>query len=153
MANPYSGIEKSVDGVSKAVSELRRSEGRVAVDVDLLTSSEVEELRLLIEHEDDMESFANSRIGELGQMAEGMYAEFQRLGLIHRSNGVPIVITPMAHWAVEKHSQRAAERERKELARRRFERNITILAGVIGLVASIVGAVIGSVVTNLLAQL
>lgn len=149
MANPYSGIEKSVGGVAKAVSELGRAGGRSAVDVDLLTSAEVGELRLLIEHESDVGAFATSRMEERGPEVEGMYAEFQRLGLTYNAGGVPVVVNPMAHWAVEKHAQRAAEREREESARRRFERNMTILAGAIGFIASIVGAVIGSVAANL----
>lgn len=155
MPDPYSGISKSIDKVASAVDKLKKSEDtsirsserasrRSPVDVDLLTFEEVEELRALVKHEGSLAEFAESRIEDGGPKVEGMYGEFDRLGLCSSANGVPVILSPMAHWAVEKSDQRARERDAERAAQRRHDYAIAVLTTIVGGVLAIVGSVIGA---------
>lgn len=157
MPNPYSGIEKSVDKVAGAISALRKSEEqaqrksgrearRTSVDVNLLTSAEVEELRLLISNEPSLQSFARARIDDGGPVIEGMYAELDRLGLIETIGGVPIVVHPLAHWAVEKRAQLDAERERQRSKDRTREILLAVATTAVGGLLAIAGSVVGALI-------
>lgn len=157
MANPYQGLEKSVDAVASAISSLSKSEERgrqkserearrVAVDVDLLTSAEVDELRSLIEHEGDLGSFVTSRLDEGGRKVEGMYVELERLGLVLTANGSPVLVQPIAHWAVEKRAQLDAEREEQGRAQRRHDYALAVLTTIVGGLLALISSVVTSLV-------
>lgn len=107
--NQLSGIEKKLDSVasaiksldktsSKAVNEQKTGRKRIPIDVDALTSEEVDSLNQPIEHEDDLLEYSSARIAAGGDKVRGMYAEFDRLGLVSvEANGRCIALLPMAH--------------------------------------------------------
>lgn len=153
MPDPYSGISKSIDKVASAVDGLKKSEDtsrrsserasrRAPVDVDLLTSEEVQELRELIEHEGSLAEFAESKIDGGGPTVEGMYGEFERLGLCSTTNGVPVILSPMAHWAVEKSDQRAREREDDRRSQRRHDYALAVVTTVVGAAMTLLATVV-----------
>ena len=158
MPDPYSGISKSIDKVASAVDKLKKSEDtsrksserssrRVPVNIDLLTSEEVDELRALVGHEGTVGEFSASRMADGGPKVEGMYLEFSRLGLCEMAGGVVVLLSPMAHWAVEKSEQRAREREEDRRSQRRHDYALaaltTFIGGLLAIVGSVVGALIG----------
>lgn len=159
MSDPYSGISRSIDKVAASVDKLKRSgdasrktseraSKREMVNVDLLTSDEIEELRSLIENAGELDDFSSSRIESGGQRTLGMYQELSELGLCALDMGGRVVhLSPMAYWAVEKADQRDRDRKRDESDRRSFERSIAIITGFIGFFSAIVGAIVGAFVT------
>ena len=80
--NQLSGIEKKLDSVasaiksldktsSKAVNEQKTGRKRIPIDVDALTSEEVDSLNQLIEHEDDLLEYSSARIAAGGDKFAG----------------------------------------------------------------------------------
>ena len=159
MTDQYAKLQKSIDGVAAAVKALEKSAEktgrnferdfkRQAFDVDALTSEEVAELRSLVEHESDLASFSSARIKDGREKVKGMYAEFSRLGLASiEANGTCVLLSPMAHWAVEKHEQRA--RDRKDDTRKQWRHDLrvalasTFFGGVLGIAGTLLGVYLG----------
>lgn len=159
MTDQYAKLQKSIDGVAAAVKTLEKSAEktgrnferdfkRQAFDVDALTSEEVSELKSLVDHGSDLAAFSSARIKEGGEKVKGMYAEFSRLGLVFTEvNGAYVLLSPMAHWAVEKHEQRA--RDRKDDTRKQWRHDFCValasafFGGVLGIAGALLGVYLG----------
>lgn len=145
MPSQYGDITKSLEKVTKAIEALSKSSERTArrtaFDVDTLTNSEINELKLLIEHEADLSAFTQKRAEE--PRIEGMYKEFNNLMLVIFSGGSVVDLSPMAYWAVEKYAQRKSEKEASQKAQWRHDRHMefenAVINGVIGLIGVLVG--------------
>lgn len=154
MPDPYSGISRSIDKVASAVDRLEKSEdtsrrsankapSRTPVNIDLLTTEEVEELRALAEHETSIAGFSASRISSGGPRVEGMYQELSNLGLCMLDTGGHVVLlSPMAHWAIEKCDQRAREREESERSQRRHDYALAVITTVVGALMTLIATVV-----------
>lgn len=154
MADPMNGVIKSINGVTRSIDRLKKIEDdsakksekrsrRIPFDVDALTNDEVEELRRLIDHEDDLVSYSKGRCSESGPTILGMYEEFDRLGLATCFLDSIQFLSPMAHWAVEKHDQRCKEREADRKLQWRHDRNMAIIGALVGGVLGIAGTIFG----------
>lgn len=154
--DPMKTISKSLSENTKAIASLEKKVASVAkrnlFDVDTLTNAEVKELRLLIEHESDVSDFSSNRIKESGDKIEGMYTEFNRLGLVGYAMESVYTILPMGHWAVEKHDQRERERKAALEDQRRFEKSVSmknlLINGLFGLGGVILGAFLSWLLTG-----
>ena len=157
--NQFSGMEKKLDSIASAVKSLDKTSGKAAseqkaerkrapIDVDALTSEEVEALRQLIEHESDLMEYSSARIAAGGEKVSGMYAEFNRLGLAAvEAGGRCVALLPMAHWAVEKHDQRSRDAELERKAQWRHDLVVasvsTAIGGALGIDGTLLGVLVG----------
>lgn len=159
MADPYAKLERSIDGVASAVKsldrtsskttrELQREQKRHAFDVDLLTSEEVDELRRLIRHKGQLETYSSTRIKEGGERVRGMYLELGKIGAVTVDmEGVCVFLSPMAYWAVEKHEQR--ERDRNRAVENQWRHDFCIagfsafVGGLLGILGTLLGVMLG----------
>lgn len=84
MADPYRSIGNglgsvttSVNGVAKAIAAASKggeeAGRRRPLDLNLLTSKEVAELRLLVMHEGELPGWATARVKAGGKRVDGMY--------------------------------------------------------------------------------
>lgn len=136
MADQYKTINDAIKQLSR---DVRR---RTYFDVELLTEAEVEELRRLV---------ADGGAGPTSDATLiGMRSEFVSLGLIVTDlSGNVTLVRPAAHWAIEKHDQRKAEREAEEHRRNRHDLNMALIAAFSGLIGAVLGAIIPALI-NLL---
>lgn len=157
--NQYSGIEKKLDAVAtavkslnrtsdKAAKEQKRDRKRIPFDVDTLTSEEVDALKQLIEHEHNPLEYSASQIDVGGDKIRGMYAEFDRLGLVMIDfDGRCAAVLPMAHWAVEKHEQRSRDAELEKKSQWRHDFVVasvsTAIGGILGILGTLLGVILG----------
>lgn len=158
MPDPYSGISKSINKVASAVDGLKRSEEtsrksserasrRMPVNVDFLTSEEIEELRALVEHGTSLPDFSASRISSGGQKVEGMYQEFSNLGICMLDmDGRIVLLSPMAYWAVEKSDQRARERKADRESQRRHDYALAVVTTLVGAAMTLLATVVTSAI-------
>jgi hypothetical protein len=148
MADQYKSLSDSIrrsgDEISKAISKSTPRERRY-VNPDLLTSEEVEELRMLSSAE-DVRSFSEERGRILGDTVTGMYRELDDMGFVVCASGVVIGVLPMGVWAVEKHDQRERERMADRRDGRLWSAVISIASVVIGWLLGLLSA---GVITNL----
>lgn len=131
MSDPIKAIEKKLDEILKAVRELGDGAAAQAPGAyDQLSGPDVNELRRLAEHRDDLAAFSTSRIAE-APAADGAYDELGRLGLVTRAAGGAVVhLDRRAEWVVARHD----ESRRGRWALRAFELAwslFTTLAGVV----------------------
>lgn len=157
--NPYSGIEEKLNSVvsaiksldktsTKSVREQSRERKRIPFDVDSLTDEEVDALRQLLKHEDDILAYSASQIESGGATVRGMYAEFSRFGLvIQELGGRCAAILPMAHWAVEKYEQRERDASKERAMQWRHDIAVasisTAIGGILGILGTLLGVIIG----------
>ena len=153
--NPYYGIEKKLDTVASAVKSLdktsaktskeqARERKRIPFDVDLLTGEEIDSLRQLVEHENDILAYSESQIKLKGDSVRGMYTEFDRLNLvIQEIGGRCAAILPMAHWAVEKYEQKERDVKRDRAEQWRHDIVVALLSTTVGGILGIVGTALG----------
>jgi hypothetical protein len=148
MADQYKSLSDSIrrsgDEISKAISKSTPRERRY-VNPDLLTSEEVEELRMLSSAE-DVRSFSEERGRILGDTVTGMYRELDDMGFVVCASGVVIGVLPIGVWAVEKHDQRERERMADRRDGRLWSAVISIASVVIGWLLGLLSA---GVITNL----
>lgn len=112
-------------------------------DVSMLTESEIDELRRLIDSSGDVLAYSSSRIADGAERVAGMYLEFSDLGLVFIDNGGNVaMVRPKAHWAVEKHDQLAAQALAVKRRRNRHDWAMAAIAAASGIVGAIVGALI-----------
>lgn len=112
-------------------------------DVSMLTESEIDELRRLIDSSGNVLAYSSSRIADGAERVAGMYLKFSDLGLVFIDNGGNVaMVLPKAHWAVEKHDQLAAQALAEERRRNRHDWAMAAIAAASGIVGAIVGALI-----------
>lgn len=146
-------VQKSVDALGKHVSDASAIQS-----VDLLTDTEIDELRQLINLGDESREYASERVQD--EAVKGMYLQLSDLGFIgcltvDDGNVIYLGHSPKASWAVTRHdrlaeieAQRKAEAERVRDEDRRHSRNNVIIGWFLGLATAVVPYVV-----NLLAQL
>ena len=123
-------------------------ENRGVIDVDLFTDDEIEELRELVRRRDDPGEWSRARLAEGGAVIEGMYREFSDLGPLWLSAGGGVMqLLPSASWVVEKHDQRATEKQAEFERQLKHDRWMTGAAAASGLVGAIIGAVLTVLLT------
>ena len=149
-------LRKSLEGIGKGV---RDSSAFSAAD--LLTSAEIEELRLLVDAGDSANEVAGKRL-ESGESVRGMYLQLSDIGFMHcykmLDGGIVFVtIDPKAAWAVERHDLRERERAeaRAEVERRRSEdakRQLIylVIGWVVGIASTPLGDLLGTLMRWLL---
>lgn len=114
--------------------------------IDLLTDEEIEELRILTSGTDA--EFARAREVEGDELHQGMYLQFQELGLIEcvkylGGNFAYFGHSPKAEWAVRHHDRKAVEaKARQEAEERRHRETLRssrwniVLGWVLGLITA-----------------
>ena len=138
-AQALADVKRSIDALRKSVDDLRKTQERIhskdrgtnaAPSIDSLNGEEVEELRALSKHRDDVSSFTQQRLSD--PHLAGMYRGFHDLGLV---NCVELMsdqmgcywVSPKALWVVERHDkaveEKAVERKRETI---RFALSILI---------------------------
>lgn len=143
IAGGVAGIADAQQQMANAVSRATRK--RPYVNVDALTQSEVDELRVAIAEGSPAKTA--QRIADDPALV-GMYHELSSLGLVEMAMDMDgalclAFVSPLGIWAVEKRelldAEEAAARERQW----RHERKMTWITALAG----ILGAVIGSILT------
>lgn len=142
MADQYKSVSESIrrsgDEIARAISRSAPT-GRCYVDLDLLTSEEVEELRAL-SSSGDVSATSRERVRLLGEGAAGMYRELDEMGLVVSSNGTVVDVLPMGLWAVEKHDQRESDRRAERRDGRVWSAAISLASVVVGWLLGLVSA-------------
>ncbi len=147
IANEVKGANasKHIGEVSKSVEKLGRhiSDSAAMQSVDLLTESEVEELRKLVTLGAESNDYTSERLKD--EAAQGMYMQLSDLGFIQcvftfDGNVHYLGHTPKANWAIARHDKlaeiermRKAEAERVRDEDRRHSRNNVIIGWFLGL--------------------
>ena len=135
---------KSSDDVRKSVDKLgkRISDSAAMQSVDLLTESEVEELRNLVSLGAESNDYASERLKD--DAIQGMYLQLSDLGFIQclfAFDGDVHYLghTPKANWAIARHDklaeiekQKKAEDEARRKSDRKHQR-IDMLIGFVGI--------------------
>lgn len=143
IADGVADIADAQQQMARAVSRATRK--RPYVNVDALTQSEIDELRVAIAEGSPVKTA--QRITDDPTLV-GMYEELSSLGLVETATDMDgafclAFVSPLGIWAVEKRelldAEEAAARERQW----RHEREMTWITALAGLA----GAVIGSVLT------
>lgn len=142
-------IEKSIDELGRRVMS-----ATAIASVDLLSSTEVDELRSLIAA-DDPGAYAESRMKD--EAVSGMYLQLAELGLIHclRAYDGYIVfagVDPKAAWAVgrrELREREEADRKAEAECRRAEDRKHDTRNMIVGWVAGVVSSLLVSLITGL----
>lgn len=152
-------IRDATESLSESVSDISSSQRLAAealakaarkrpyVDIDALTTAEVEELSRLIA-EDSPRGTAERISTDMGLV--GMYDELARLGLVDAHNGMDgkpgvVFVTPLGVWAVEKRHQRDAEALAGREHQWAHDRKMTWIAAIAGLIGAMIGAVISRI--------
>lgn len=143
------------DSLTRAVTKLDKNlaTSLAMQRIDSLTKEEVDELRLLssVGPGDVAATFARARIGEEGhrnQNVAGMYRELIELQLVGgfiTSDGDIFVteVTPLGHWAVERHDKLAQAEEGKVIRQHRHDYRVAIASSAVGGLLGILGTVLG----------
>ena len=140
------------DKIVRAIESLAKTMPRTAQrGPEQLSSAEVEELRSLLAHTDDIRAFCSSRAlkpdGARDERLNGLWSELldMRLILGARDMGGAVAVigvTSRGSWAVELHDARQMESAREEKWRNRHDWLIAIATGVSGFVGVIAGCVL-----------
>lgn len=149
MTGDYKDLCKSVDKVSGAVSSLSKEESRRARAMGGPLGIQVEELSALISAGDESRrEYAQRRMAESREVA-GMYEEMMALGLVSMSGTMSgrvfIEVTPLGHWAVQRHEIEQSQAASAEKSSRMHDLRMAIVGGVFGLVGVVLGFVLGVV--------
>ena len=133
MADPLKNVEKKLDEILKGV---RRVDDALAQpspgSYESLAAADVEELRLLVAHREDLAEFSSRRISEQ-PTASGSYDELRRLGLVTRSaGGAVVLLSRPAEWVVARHDERVAA-----------QKGLLFLEHVWAIATALVGVVVG----------
>jgi len=119
MGDSLSDIAKNVSKVGENITSATAIQA-----IDLLGDDEIEELRLLITHDDEIRDFSQNRIAEKPEV-RGMYEQLSDLGLLlapQLAGGDIIVfaVSPKVAWAIGRHDRHVEdERKRKHRELRR----------------------------------
>ena len=131
-AKALAEIKKSIDSLQNTVSSLPKEKERLnlknrgvgaAPSIDSLNDEEIEELRMLSAHRNDVTSFTQQRLSD--PYMAGMYRGFHDLGLINCAESmsdqmVCFWVSPKALWVVQRHDNSKKEKalsERRETIR------------------------------------
>lgn len=142
LVSKASAISDSLERIDRTQRAAAKG-SRGSFDVSMLTESEIDELRKLIDSSGNVLAYSSSRIADGAEGVAGMYLEFSDLGLVFIDNGGNVaMVRPKAHWAVEKHDQLAAQALAEERRRNRHDWAMAAIAAASGIAGAIVGALI-----------
>lgn len=119
-------VKKSIDELRKSVDSLPKAQERLnsknrgaaaAPSIDTLNDDEIEELRLLSKHRNDVSSFTRQRLSD--PYIAGMYRGFHDLGLVNceelmSDQMICFWVSPKALWVVGRHDKAEEERAKKD---------------------------------------
>lgn len=152
LASRASAISDSLERIDRTQRAAAKTT-REPFDVSMLTESEIDELRKLIDNSGDVLAYSSSRIADGAEMVAGMYLEFSDLGLVFTDNGGNVaMVCPKAHWAVEKHDQLAAQTRAEEHRRNHHDWAMAAIAAASGIVGAIVGGLLPALLSAAGAQ-
>lgn len=138
-AKALADVKKSIDALRRSVDELSKTQERLhskdrvtaaAPSIDSLNEEEIEELRALSAHRNDVAQFTQQRLSD--PFIAGMYRGFHDLGLVScyelgSEQMTCLWVSPKALWVVQRHDRAEMERtvkERRETIR--FAISITV---------------------------
>lgn len=145
IADGVAGIADAQQQMARAVSRATRK--RPYVNVDALTQSEVDELRMAIAEGSPVKTA--QRVADDPALV-GMYDELSSLGLVETMVDMDgalcfVLVSPLGIWAVEKRELRGAEEAAARERQWRHDRTMTWIAALAGLAGAIIGAIISRI--------
>lgn len=145
IADGVAGIADAQQQMARAVSRATRK--RPYVNVDALTQSEVDELRMAIAEGSPVKTA--QRVVDDPALV-GMYDELSSLGLVETMVDMDgalcfVLVSPLGIWAVEKRELRGAEEAAARERQWRHDRTMTWIAALAGLTGAIIGAIISRI--------
>lgn len=145
IADGVAGIADAQQQMARAVSRATRK--RPYVNVDALSQSEVDELRMAIAEGSPVKTA--QRVADDPALV-GMYDELSSLGLAETMVDMDgslcfVLVSPLGIWAVEKRELRGAEEAAARERQWRHDRTMTWIAALAGLAGAIIGAIISRI--------